>query len=192
MCYLWHKLDTEHVTREHSLQLAWWYELAVKPRKQVAERAPTKGIPPAPTTMFGRVVDHMTALTKRCEVAPASSAEGGIVVQVSRRQIDGLARYPNAIKRDEQRRATELATPAIAPRQDFRIPPYTGHLDELRNVTTVGTTAMFASSGRPREAYDTADLRPIDRIEPAVFGTDWHGCDSESCRTRTKGENRYR
>jgi hypothetical protein len=103
--------------------------------------------------MFGRVVDHMTALTKRCEVAPASSAEGGIVVQVSRRQIDGLARYPNAIKRDEQRRATELATPAIAPRQDFRIPPYTGHLDELRNVTTVGTTAMFASSGRPREAY---------------------------------------
>lgn len=48
---------------------------------------------------------------------------------------------------------------------------------------------MLAASARSREAHDVADLWPVDRIKQATFRADWHDADSESCRTRTKGQS---
>ena len=148
--------------------------LAIAAGEKIADRASPKGIPPASPAMLRRIVDHVAALAECGQIAPAWSAEAGIVVQMGRCKVDRSARHANCIEGDEGRGATKQATASIAPCSGIGVPPSPIPSHELGDVTTMRTPAMFAAPPRSLEADDPADLRPVDRIEPAMFRTDRH------------------
>ena len=51
------------------------------------------------------------------------------------------------------------------------------------------TPAMFAAPLGTAEPHQPRQLGPVDRVQPTMFRHDRHGRDSESSRSRTKGES---
>lgn len=124
--------------------------------------------------MLGRIVDHVASLAKGREIAQSRSAEGGIVIKVGGRKIYRLAGHAYGVERNENWRTADQPPATIAPRPYVGVKPDTVRADKLRDVTSVRTMTMLTAATGTLEPNDPADLRPVDRIEPAMFRTDRH------------------
>lgn len=117
--------------------------------------------------MLDCIVDHMTPLTERGEVA--SGVVGRIVVEVGARGV-------NLRHADDRCHAyTGCANPATAPIAPLLapgIPP--ASVAEVEYSLAMRTLAMFAPPLGAIEADQFRQLEPVDRIKPAMFGRDGH------------------
>ena len=134
---------------------------------QVADRAQAKQVPPALPSMLRRVVNHMATLTKRSEIARQAVAR--IVVEMRAGQHD-IGR-PHRRKGEAALDRDPFAT-AGAPAGGIGIPPAT--VAEMGNPAHMRSGAMLAACAGSVEPDYVRQLRPVDRVQPAVFGSDRH------------------
>ena len=120
--------------------------------------------------MLGAVVQHVTALAERREVA--GRVVGGVVVSVRRRQHDARqAHLPEQVFGDEP--MVQAAPASVTPRSGLRIPP--AAVGEHPDAVQVRPAAILAAGTRAPEADDVRELRPVDGVEAAVLAPDRHG-----------------
>jgi len=156
--------------------------------EEIAEGTVAKGVPPASPAMFVGVVNHVAARAERGEVAPAPSAMGRIVVEVRGGEIDRAARHANIIERDEAGLGAQRSPASVAPGARFAVPPDSIRAGELGDVEAVRAAALLATPLRANEADEVGDLGPVDRVEPAMFGTDRHGAILNHAARERKGK----
>jgi len=131
--------------------------------------------------MLGRVVEHVAALAEGGEVVGGVVA--GVVVEVRAGEDDvGGAHRSQREAAPDPGDPTAVRSPDLRP----RIPP--APVAEMRNVAAVRAGAAFALGAGAAEADRRGQLAPVDRVEPAVVGTDRHRRLYESNPSRTKGE----
>jgi hypothetical protein len=147
---------------------------------QIAQRPVAKAIPPALPAMFGCVVQHVAPLTQCREVRRRVVA--GIVIQMCAGQHD--PRHPHLRQRDAQRR--DPAALRRSPASPFAVPP--APVAQMRHPLQMRTATALAATARAVEPDRRGQLRPVDRIEPAVFGTDRH--DDSMSRPNRKGKRK--
>lgn len=149
---------------------------------QVAQRPVAKAIPPALPAMFRRVVQHVAPLAQRREVRRRIITR--IVIEMRAGQHD--PRHPHLCQRNPQRRDP----PAFrrSPASPLGVPPTS--VAEMRHPPQMWTAATLAATARTVEPDRGGQLRPVDRIEPAVFGTDRH--DDSMSRPNRKGKRKPR
>ena len=117
--------------------------------------------------MFGRVVEHMAALAQGREVC--RHVVPRIVIEMCAGEDDIGGADANQLEAIADRDpSTSLGTPAAR----FGVPP--AAIAEMCNETPMRPRAMFAARPGPTKADRVRQLRPVDRIEPAVFGADRH------------------
>lgn len=149
---------------------------------QVAQRPVAEAIPPALPAMLGRVVQHVAPLAQRREVRGRVITR--IVIEMRAGQHD--PRHPHLRQRNPQRR--DPATLGRSPASPLAIPPTP--VAQMRHALQMRTTAALATTTRAVKADRCGQLRPVDRIEPAVFGTDRH--DDSMSRPNRKGKRKPR
>lgn len=157
--------------------------------EQVPHSPTSEGVPPTTPAMLGRIVQYVATWAQGGEVAPASTVIGWIVIEMRGGEIDGLSRHADIMKVDKDRLPAKRSAPVVAPSSRIAVPPNTIGADKLSDKLPVRAAALLAPALRPNETDEVSDLGPVDRIEPAMFRTDWHDPDSESSATRTKGES---
>ena len=116
--------------------------------------------------MFGPVLPEVAALTKGREVA--GPAVGGIMVEMSRSEINARRPEPRIRWGPRTKRLSRVATPSVS----FVVPP--ASVGRLENGTRVRSRAPFATPLGTFESDQGRKLRPIYRIEPAVQQADRH------------------
>lgn len=142
--------------------------IGVGSEEEVAEGlAHLKG-KPAPAAMFGPVVQHVTALAERFQVA--QPVVGGIVVEVGGRQHD-TRRPGHAIIRHDQ--MVQGPTAPIAPYLGVLVPP--APVTKMADLAPVRPPTGLAVPLGAIEPHYGGQLRPIHRVEPLEVGSDWHG-----------------
>lgn len=120
--------------------------------------------------MFGPVVEHVTALAERFQVA--QPVIGGIVVEVSGRQHD--ARRPgHAIIWHDQ--TVQSSTALIAPCLGIIVPP--APVAEMVDLAPVRPPTGLAVPLGAIEPHHGGQLRPVHRVEPLEVGSDRHGSE---------------
>lgn len=117
--------------------------------------------------MFDCIVDHVASLAQSGEVA--WSVVTGVMIEVRARDVDfrcpdkghqiGLARIRSP-------------SPPIAPVPIIAIPP--SAIAEMHDTSTMQASTMLAPALGAAEPDDLRQLGPVDRIQPAMFGHDWH------------------
>ena len=78
--------------------------------KQVSQRPPIMRIHPAPTTMFGAVMNHVAPLAECCE--PVQRTIAGIMIEMRASQDD---RRPAAFQENVLQGAAHASSLAVAP-----------------------------------------------------------------------------
>lgn len=161
----------------------------VRPKEQVAQSATAQVGQPAAAQMFGPVVQQVASLAPCREIAVGVQA--GVVRpmagrqdrqgQPRRAQIGAVAhrlaasRAPETVSRVEDSRQQLPHRPAaiIAPQAVLRIVPCASI--DAGDDAAVRTAARLAAARCTAEADRGRKLRPVDRVEVAVFGADRHG-----------------
>ena len=137
--------------------------------EQVTERLPPEHRPPPSALILRPIVDHVATLAEGREVAV--SVVRGVVIPVSSGQQDlCLAGLPEDVRPYAD---PDPTASAIAPPAGLRVPP--AAIAEVVDHSPVRPSAALAAASRPAEPDHGRELRPIDRIEEAVLGPDWHG-----------------
>ena len=117
--------------------------------------------------MFDRIVKHMATLAECREIALATV--GRIMIEVRAGQNHSRRPHgPQNVVPDHICAAAAAVSPAML----HRIPP--APVTEVANKLTVGPRAMVATSLGSGEPNEPRQLEPVDRIKPAMFGTDGH------------------
>ena len=163
--------------------------------EQVADRAQPERVAPAPTAMSGRIADHVTSLAERGEIARAVVA--GIMVQVGAgenyarderpgRRVDAGEGELVDSERVRPGQGPHPLSSTIAPGRGVEIPPCS--FVQVQHVATVGTPAAFAPAPGAAKPDQVGQLRPVDRVKPAMFGGDRHGTTLNHCSPERKGK----
>lgn len=135
--------------------------------EQVAYRPPVEDMPPALPAMLGRIVEHVTSLTQRGQVRRRVVAR----IMVEMRAGEHDKGRPHARERDALAHPDPpTATAPPAPR--LRVPP--SPVTQMRDIRAVRPPAPLAARSGAAETDCIGQLRPVDRIQPAVLGTDRH------------------
>ena len=137
--------------------------------EQVAERTTPQVGQPAPPQVFGPVVDQMTALAPCREIPVAVAA--GVVPAVAGRQ-DRLGQ-PRPGQGGQPGRSPQRQAATVAPDLGLGVVPCPRV--EADDDLPVRPSAGLAAPAGPPEADRGRELRPVDRVEVALFGTDRHG-----------------
>ena len=136
--------------------------------EQVAKgSAPQVGEPPPPQ-MLRPVVQQVAALAP-CGQIPVA-VQAGVVRPMAGRQ--DRQRQPGLGQGREPGRAPKRPTPAGAPLPGLGIVPRS--LVQADDHLPVRPPAGLAAPAGPAEADRVRELRPVDRVEVAVFGADRH------------------
>lgn len=106
--------------------------------EEITEGTPTIGVEPAASAMLGSVVDHVTSLAKRGQVA--WTVVGRVVVQMRACGIDPRNAYD---RRNVVTGRADAAPSPIAPLPAIGVPPST--VTEVDNVPAMRTPAMLAT-----------------------------------------------
>jgi hypothetical protein len=134
--------------------------------EEIANGAEAKHVPPALPAMFLRVVQHVATLTKRSEVGGIVVAR--VVVQMSAGQ-DNIGRPHRSKSEILHRYASAIFS---APASIASIPPPS--IAKVRDTLKVWPLAALAARLSAAKADCLRQLRPVDRVKPAVLGTDRH------------------
>ena len=163
--------------------------------EQIAQRAPAKGVHPAPAPVFGRVMDHVAPLAERSEVARPVVAR--IVVEVRagehhardeqlRRGLEPGEHELLALDRVGMPERAHATTVPVPPDPAIIVPPHA--VAQVTDAPPVRTPAAFAPALGASEPDEARQLAPVDRVKPAMFGSDRHEGDSDSSTRGTEGE----
>lgn len=128
--------------------------------------------------MFLGVVDQVAALAERLEVGGMAVARVMVEVGTREHDIGDLDSRQDEALLDSNASAT-VGSPALC----ICIPPAT--IPEMGDAGEMRSPALLALAPCPLEAHGYRDLRPIDRVKPAVFGSDRHP-DSMSQRSEER------
>ena len=112
-------------------------------------------------------MNHVTALAKRRQVPKCAIA--GIMVEMRTGEHHGR---PSALDKNVFRWSSHAPTPAVPPAQPGPVPP--ASVAQMKDLLSVRTRAMLASSLCPDEANELRELRPVDRVQKHMFGADRH------------------
>lgn len=128
--------------------------------------ARAKGDPSPPAMLLG-VVQHVAPLAERLQVPRPVVRR--IVVEMRGREHDTGGPGARA-GRGGRRLPTHSAASAVAPGLRLGIPPCA--VTQMADDLAVWPPAAFAPAARPLEADHGRELRPVDRIEPAMLRPD--------------------
>ena len=117
--------------------------------------------------MLGPVVDHVAALAERCHLVERAVA--GIVIEVRTGQHH---RCPQPLNKYVLCGTSHTPPLPAAPAKPLAVPP--PPISQMEDPLTMGATAMLASASCPNETDMMRQLRPVDRIQEHMFGTDRH------------------
>ena len=139
--------------------------------KQVSQRLPAPKCEPSPALVLGAIVKHVAALAEGSEVARA--VVGRIVVEM--RGGQDHSRRPYAGLKESgwlRRRAPQSSAEAVTPGLLGLVPPAT--ISQVADELPVRPPAALTPPLRTLEADDGGELRPIERVKPAVLRPDRH------------------
>jgi len=142
-------------------------QLGVWAVEQITQRTPIVRVHPATASMLRTIVEHVAALTERCELMQRAVAR--IMVEVRTGQDH---RCPPSLQQDVLRRPSYAPALAIAPALPAPVPP--PPVAKVEDLLPVRTSTMLAVSPCPHEAYLVRELRPVDRVQEHVLGADRH------------------
>ena len=146
--------------------------------EQVAHRLPSERVEPSPAAMFTRVMAHVASLAECSQIAWC--VVGGVMVQMRTRDIDPRDAHD---RRHVRLRRTHPATAPVAPLVAISVPP--ASVTQVEHPPAVRALAMLAAPLGAAEPDQPRQLRPVDRVEPAMFGHDRHD-DSMSQPSRER------
>jgi hypothetical protein len=129
--------------------------------------------------MLGCIVDHVAALTERLEVRRRAIAR--IVIQVCAGQDD--IRHPDGRQHKPGFHGDPLAAVG-PPAADIGIPP--ASVAEMDDTAQMRPTAPLALGTGTIEPDRLRQLPPVDRVEPAVLGSDRHDDSMSQSRPERK------
>ena len=134
-------------------------------KEQIPER-PTQPIrDPSAGQMVRTIMDHVAALTQAFQVALPVVAR--IMIEMRRRQDDaGLPERHRLL----DIRPSRWPAPAAAPGVAHRVEPTA--IGQAADGLSVRPAAPLADTTGALETHASADLRPVDRVEPAQFTID--------------------
>jgi hypothetical protein len=141
----------------------------ISAEKQVPEGLAHSQRQPSPPAMLVAVVQHVAALAKRLQIARAIVS--GIVVEVGGGQVDPGGEDALVVL-DRFRQARNGPPAPVAPRAGFLIPP--SAITEMNDQAPVRPAAALATAFRAAEPDGGGNLRPVDRVKPAMLRTDRH------------------
>ena len=151
--------------------------------EQIANCPPPEDIPPALPAMLRSIVEHMTALTERGQIRRCAIPRIVIEMRTGEDDIGGL--HDRQRETGDGDRLSTIGAPA--PR--FNVPP--ASVAEMSDPRQMRSAALFTSRACTIEAYRARQLRPVDRIEPAVLGADRHGDSMNQCESGGKGVEHF-
>jgi hypothetical protein len=139
----------------------------VRTKEEIAEGTAQEVGDPALRQMMRAVVDQMTALAQAAQVGGPIVAR--IVIEMGGGEHDTGVPYPGCLDDiGPVRRAPALITPSMF----IGIKP--AAVGKTADGFAVRPTAFLAQAARPLEPHMAAELRPVDRIEPAHLSSDRH------------------
>ncbi|NGM37264.1 hypothetical protein G4G93_25650 [Methylobacterium sp. DB0501] len=141
--------------------------------KEISHRLTPKQSAPAPPLMLVAIVEHVTALAEGREVG-VLVVRGVVVAMGSGQHHLGNANVAEQVLVAQP--LPELATLAVTPTRNLRIPPAT--VTEVKDPLKMWPAALITPALRSAEADDRRELGPVDRIEEAVLPPDRHPCSS--------------
>jgi hypothetical protein len=146
---------------------------------QVAQRAQAERVPPALPAMLGRIVEHVAALAQRGEIARHVVPRIMIEMRAGQHHIGRAdAGEVDAIA------DRDPPPPRRPPAPGACIPP--APVAEMCDEAPMRPRAAFAARAGTTEADRVRHLRPVDRIQPAVFGADRHRDSMSHARVEEK------
>src|SRR4051794_33185567 len=117
--------------------------------------------------MMRAIVDQVAALAKTAQIFRPVIA--GIVIEVSRGKHDtGLPDAGRFLHVWPCRRFSALTSPGMS----VDVEPST--IRKTAHDLSVWSPAILADAARPLAAHLSADLRPVDRVEPSHLSPDRH------------------
>ena len=119
--------------------------------------------------MFLAIVQHVAALAERAEVSRAIVA--GVMVEMRSGQEDPGGEPP-LIAGEGFRKLPQRAAAAVAPHACILVPP--APIAEVEDHATVRAAALLAAPFCATKPDRGRDLRPVDRVQPAILGADRH------------------
>lgn len=118
--------------------------------------------------MFCGIMDDVASLAQGFEITQRAVAR--IMVEVR----TGQHHFGCSNRRESDTTLDRHPLPAIrSPAMVAGIPP--ASVTEMGDPTKVRPTAMLTPGTGPLKPHVGRELVPVDRIEPAVFGSDRHG-----------------
>ena len=120
-----------------------------------------------PPSMLWPIMEHVTPLTERPDVAVPASTVGRVVIEMCSRQ-HGLRRPERRIRG----RRGDLAASAVPPGLFRLIPPAT--ITQMLHGLAMRPATDLAAALGAHEPDPVADLRPVDRVQVAQLGPDRH------------------
>ena len=133
---------------------------------QVPQCPVAKAIPPALPTMLGGIVKNVAPLAQRSEICRR------VVTRVMIEMCTGQHHPRDPYLRQRYPRNGNPPTGARPPASTGRIPPTP--VSQMRHALQMRAAATFATATGSVEPDRSRQLRPVDRIEPAIFRTDRH------------------
>ena len=119
--------------------------------------------------MFFAIVQHVTPQAERAQVSRTIVSRVVIEMRGGQKDFCGEQGWivGAGLGKSRERPAT-----AIAPYGCVFIPP--AAVAKVDHSTTVRAAALFAAPVRPAKSDCSRDLRPVDRVEPAMLRADRH------------------
>jgi hypothetical protein len=125
------------------------------------------GVHPTPAAVFRAIVEHVAALAQRRQLM--ERAVTGVVVEVRAGQYH---RRPSTVYQNVLGRPSHAATLPVAPTMPLAVPP--SSVPEMKYSLSVRPPAMFAGASCPHKTNMMRELRPVDRVQEHVLGSDRH------------------
>lgn len=122
---------------------------------------------PASAPMLRTVMEYVATLTQRRELVERAVTR--IMVEVRAGQHH---RRPSTLRQDVFCRSSCAPPLPVAPAMPFPVPP--SSVPEMEYFLPMGAPAMLASAPCPHKANMVGELRPVDRVQKHVLGSDRH------------------
>ena len=136
--------------------------------EKVSYRQAGPPVEPSLPQMVPPIVVEVTFLAKALEVA--GSIVAGVVVEMGGRQ-NRFGRS-DAVKERGRLGASQHPPSPAAPRPRFRVPP--SPIAEVDHPAAMRAPALLTPPFRPAKPDGGGDLRPVNRVEPAILSADRH------------------
>src|SRR3978361_317073 len=118
--------------------------------------------------MLWPIMEHVASLAEGREFG--IGIVGGVVIPMGSSEDDPGS--TGASQDVSPRSDPDPPSPPVAPSSGIRVPP--ASVAEVIDNPPVWPSAVLAAALGSTEADQSRELRPVDRVEQAVLGPDWH------------------